>query len=406
VNYGLRWEPYLAPKDKNGYVIGWTREDFDNGFRSTVYPNAPLGLKYKGDPGFPDNNANSNNQLNQFAPRFGLVLDPQGDGRQTIRTGFGIYYDSPKLWTTAHHMLNAPFGNTADAIVPTSCPGKPTRNGCPIDFLDPWSSTPGGDPMEAANFPKQGEPVRLPPSNVAFPLNAGYVVMPVDAKPMTSYQYNVAYQRQLADQVMIDVTYTGNQQRHIWIPGYAENPAVYIPGNCAPGQFPGVTAAAPACSNTSAANRQARSVLTLLNPDQGKYYGFNTGDGVDGWRRSLQRPQARPPEAHELGMERERQLHDQQVHQSRGTRHRHRLESRGGPDGTGLQGRAQLWSRDRSVQQRSPALVQPELGAPQPGNGHWLREYAHEGLAGRVHFPGAQRFAAHAGLDRRSCAHR
>jgi hypothetical protein len=280
VNYGLRWEPYLAPKDKNGYVIGWTREDFDNGFRSTVYPNAPLGLKYKGDPGFPDNNANSNNQLNQFAPRFGLVLDPQGDGRQTIRTGFGIYYDSPKLWTTAHHMLNAPFGNTADAIVPTSCPGKPTRNGCPIDFLDPWSSTPGGDPMEAANFPKQGEPVRLPPSNVAFPLNAGYVVMPVDAKPMTSYQYNVAYQRQLADQVMIDVTYTGNQQRHIWIPGYAENPAVYIPGNCVAGQY-ALTAAGP-CSNTSAANRQARSVLTLLNPDQGKYYGFNTGGNHTG----------------------------------------------------------------------------------------------------------------------------
>jgi hypothetical protein len=282
LNYGLRWEPFLAPKDNNGYTVGWTRENFDQGIRSTVYPNAPLGLMYNGDPGFPTNNANSNNKYNQFAPRFGIVLDPGGDGRQTIRTGFGIYYDSPKLWTTAHHMLNAPFGNTADAVVPTSCPGKPTRNGCPVDFLDPWSSTPGGDPMEAANFPHQGEPVRLPPTDVKFPVNAGYVVMPVDVSPMRSYQYNVAYQRQLLERVLLDVTYTGNQQRNMWIAGYAENPAVYIPGNCAPGQFPGVTPNAPACSNTSAANRQARSVLTLLNPSEGRNFGFNTGGNHTG----------------------------------------------------------------------------------------------------------------------------
>ena len=281
LNFGLRWEPYMAPKDANGYVIGWSAVRTSTRASGAACTRMrPLGLMFKGDPGFPTNNANSNNSSTQFAPRFGLVWDPHGDGRQTIRAGFGIYYDSPKLWTTAHHMLNAPFGNTADAIVPSSCPGKPTRNGCPIDFLDPWSSTPGGDPMEAANFPRQGEPVRLPPADVKFPLNGGYVVMPVDAKPMRSYQYNVAYQRQLAERLLIDVTYTGNQQRHIWIPGYAENPAVYIAGNCVAGQY-ALTAAGP-CSNTSAANRQARSVLTLLNPDQGKFFGFNTGGNHTG----------------------------------------------------------------------------------------------------------------------------
>ena len=280
VNAGLRWEPFLAPKDRNGFVVGWSRENFDKGIRSTVYPNAPLGLMYKGDPGFPTNNANSKNQYNQLAPRFGLVWDPNGDSTQTLRTGFGIYYDSPKLWTTAHHMLNAPFGNTADAIVPTVCPGKPNRNGCPVDFLRPWSSTPGGDPMEAAGFPRQGEPINLPTSNVAFPQNGGYVVMPIDAKPMRSYQYNLSYQRQLARRVLIDVTYTGNQQRHVWIPGYAENPAVYIPGNCVAGQY-ALTSPGP-CSNTSANNRQARSVLTLLNPTEGKMFGFNTGGNHTG----------------------------------------------------------------------------------------------------------------------------
>ena len=63
--------------------------------------------------------------MTQFAPRFGLVWDPKGDNGQTIRAGVGIYYDSPKLWTTAHHMLNPPFGNTVDARRRRrSCPGQ------------------------------------------------------------------------------------------------------------------------------------------------------------------------------------------------------------------------------------------------------------------------------------------
>lgn len=280
VNAGLRWEPFLAPKDRNGYVMGWSRENFNKGIRSTVYPNAPLGLMYKGDPGFPDNNANSVNQYNQLGPRVGIVWDPNGDAKQTIRTGFGIYYDSPKLWTTAHHMLNAPFGNTADAFVPTSCPGQPNRNGCPVSFLDPWSSTPGGDPMAAAGFPRQSEPINLPGRNVAFPANGGYVVMPIDARPMRSYQYNLSYQRQIMERVLLDVTYTGNRTRNVWIPGYAENPAVYIPGNCVAGQY-GLTAPGP-CSNTSTNNRQARSVLQLLNPTEGKMFGYNTGGNHTG----------------------------------------------------------------------------------------------------------------------------
>ena len=156
LNFGLRWEPNLAPKDRNGFVVGWSRENFDKGIRSTVYPNAPLGLMYKGDPGFPNNNSNYFNNYNVLSPRFGLVWDPNGDGQQTIRTGFGIYNDTAILWRTAHHPLNSPFGNSSNAIVPSTCPGKPTRNGCPIDFLDPWSATPGGDPMVRAGNTSPG----------------------------------------------------------------------------------------------------------------------------------------------------------------------------------------------------------------------------------------------------------
>jgi hypothetical protein len=281
LNYGIRWEPYIAAKDANGFNTAFIRENFDKGIRSVVYPNAPIGLVFAGDPGFPDNGSNNSNNYLQFAPRAGVVWDPAGDNRQTIRAGIGHYYDSPKLWQYAHHMLNPPFGNTVNAVPPTNC-GVPNRNGCPIPFDDPWAFTPGGNPL--VNYFHQGEPATLPDKNVTFPTQGAYVSMPVDVTPMQVTQWNLSYQRQFLRSMMFDVTYMGNQTTHIWS-GYEENPAVYIPGNCEAGQY-ALRAPGP-CSNNTAANMQARALLTLLNPTEGPFYGVNdvaqTFDDARGW---------------------------------------------------------------------------------------------------------------------------
>ena len=281
MNYGIRWEPYLAAKDANGFTTAFSRENFDKGIRSVAYPNAPVGLLFAGDPGFPNNGSNNNNSLANFAPRAGIVWDPKGNNEQTIRAGIGHYYDSPKLWQYAHHMLNAPFGNTVNAIPATNC-GVPNRNGCAINFADPWSSTPGGDPL--ANYFHQGQAAILPSKTVTFPQQGVYVSMPIDVTPMQVTQWNLSYQRQFLTRMMFDVTYMGNQTTNIWS-GYEENPAIYIPGNCEAGQY-ALTAPGP-CSNTSANNRQARALLTLLNPKEGAYYAVNnvaqTFDDARGW---------------------------------------------------------------------------------------------------------------------------
>jgi hypothetical protein len=271
LNYGMRWEPYFAARDQNNFTMAFVRERFDQNLRSAIYPNAPVGLVFPGDPGFPTNGANNVNDLNQWAPRFGLVWDPKGDTRQTIRAGIGHFYDAPKLWQYAHHMLNPPYGNTTQAVPPTSCP-IPNRNGCAINFADPWRNTPGGDPLKAINYPRQGDAVMLPQSTVRFPQQAEYVSMPIDVQPMQVTQWNLAYERQLPARMLVDFTYTGSRTNNIWL-GYEENPAIYIPGNCQAGQY-GLTAPGP-CSNTSAVNRQARALLTLLNPVEGPFYGVN-----------------------------------------------------------------------------------------------------------------------------------
>jgi hypothetical protein len=69
---------------------------------------------------------------------------------------------------------------------------------------------------------------------------------------------------------MASVSYLGNQTRHLWI-ALENNPDIYIPGNCAAGQY-GLTAAGP-CSTTAAANYQARRLLQLAtSPAQGQFY--------------------------------------------------------------------------------------------------------------------------------------
>ena len=272
LNMGVRWEPFITAVDQNGYNAAFVRSRFEQGLKSTTYPNAPAGLVFPGDAGYDYLSAGKNhrNQWNQWAPRFGVVWDPRGDTKQTVRLGVGHYFDAPKLWTYAHHVLNSPYGLTANAVPATSCPGVNTVNGCPLPFDNPWVYTPGGDPL-TGRLARQGEPSLPIPSNVAFPLNAHYASAPENTGNMQVTQYNVAFERQLPWRMMVDVTYMGSKTKNIWV-GYEENPAVYIPGNCAPGQFPGVTAAAPACSNSSAANINARAILTLLNPTQGVYY--------------------------------------------------------------------------------------------------------------------------------------
>src|SRR5438067_4685336 len=139
-NYGLRWEPFLAARDQNGFTMAFVRSNFDQGIHSTVYKNAPAGLVFPGDPGFPTNGGNTTNNWKQFAPRAGVIWDPTGDNVQTIRVAAGKFYDSPKLWQYGHHMLNPPYGNTVTALPPTSC-APPNKNGCPINLLNPCSNS-------------------------------------------------------------------------------------------------------------------------------------------------------------------------------------------------------------------------------------------------------------------------
>jgi hypothetical protein len=245
-NAGVRWEPTFSDPDKYGRGTSFSLPAFFAGQFSTVYPNAPAGLFFKGDKGIPD--AMWNGKKANFAPRVGMVWNPHGDGRDTLRIGGAILYDVAETWWNERETTNAPIGTQLEIQNPVG------------GLSNPWQGYPNGNP-----FPQVGKAV--------FPTAGIYINMPIDPKPTYVAQWNVTYQRQLPGSWMASISYLGNKTTHLWSSGGEVNPAVFMGlGACI---INGVSYST--CSTTS--NTQARRRLALANPTLGAAYAsINTMD--------------------------------------------------------------------------------------------------------------------------------
>ena len=231
LNVGLRWEPTFPDVDKYGRGTSFSLAGFYANQHSTVIPNAPAGLFFKGDPGIPD--AMWNGKMTNFAPRLGLVWNPHGDGRDTFRVGGAILYDATETWFNERETTNPPVGGFTD--IPNPVGG----------LSNPWQGFPGGNP-----FPQNGS---------SFFPGGTYINMPINPKPTYVANWNATYQRQIKTW-LASVSYLGNKTTHLWSTGGEINPAVYGPG-------------------ATVGNTNQRRLLYLANPVQGAYYaGINTAD--------------------------------------------------------------------------------------------------------------------------------
>jgi len=237
LNYGLRWEPTFADPDKYGRGTSFNMAAFLAGQRSTVNPTAPPGLFFKGDPGIPD--AMWNGHMANFAPRAGLVWNPHGDGKQTLRIGGALLYDATETWFNERETTNPPYGNDIDV-------------GATGTLTNPWAGYPGGNP-----FPQHGK--------LFFPNFGAYINMPINPKPTYVAQWNLTYQRQFAGSWMASVSYLGNKTTHLWI-AEERNPAQYL------GTDPCTIASVNYSTCSTTGNTNQRRLLFLTNPATGVYY--------------------------------------------------------------------------------------------------------------------------------------
>src|SRR5688572_10960675 len=138
VYYGVRYSYFPAPYDKNGRLSTFVLELWDpaqapqvtgagnriagtgnwcNGLivNSQNFTTGPAQFNCRPIES-PHGKYVTDVSKGDFAPRFGLAWDPTGEGKTSIRTGYGIYHEQVLVGTYLQNIgLNPPFQETATA---------------------------------------------------------------------------------------------------------------------------------------------------------------------------------------------------------------------------------------------------------------------------------------------------
>jgi hypothetical protein len=234
-NGGVRWEPFFSQNLERGAISRFDRDLFRQNVITAQFQNAPAGLIYPGDPGFPDGATGLETKWWNFAPRAGVGYDVHGNGRLALRASYGLSYDYPTGEFMSNPAAAPPYGNRVRLTDP------------PGGFDNPYGHLPGGDPHpiipgRTAEFPPSGTFASIDPS-----LNAPRI-----------QSWNVTVEQQLGTNWQVSASYLGRYSDRLW--GFqAVNHGVFM--GLGPCTINGVSF--NVC--TTNGNLQARRVLSLSN---------------------------------------------------------------------------------------------------------------------------------------------
>ena len=263
LNYGARWEPWFPQNSQDGAFYSFSADRLKAGTRSKVFPNAPPGLHYPGDEGFPGKTG-MRTVWENIAPRVGVSWDPRADGRTSVRAGYGLTGD----FVTGQFFFDSrsapPFGL------------EQRLTGALFD--DPWGSVGRTNPYPVPTL-----------GTTSYPFNAAlyslFITVPYDIKTTRNHSWNVALQQQVGDNMAFSATYLANHMVNVW--GVVDN-------NPALTTTVGATATAPCTANLPGQAPQTfancttsldqRRELSLLNPTVGQFYGYLDTVTDAGWQ--------------------------------------------------------------------------------------------------------------------------
>ena len=187
LNLGVRWEMF-PPQCCEPTTVG----TFYAGQQSTVIPQAPLGILYQGDRGVPPGLVNTS--LLNFSPRVGFAYDVFGDGKTSVRGGFGIFYQTIEQFNngTANQLpfsLNSTINSTPNLVCP--------YGGCTT------ANPAGNDPY----------PFVYNPANPRFADNATTQSFTRGTGTPYVYEYNLTLEQQISRNFAVHLGYVGNATR-------------------------------------------------------------------------------------------------------------------------------------------------------------------------------------------------
>jgi hypothetical protein len=239
LNYGVRWDRIAPWSEKYNQI-----STFVAGAQSQVFPGAPEGILYPGDPGVPNTLA----PVDRFnlSPRVGIAWSPRGQiagpfarllgapGNTSIRASFGDFYTAIDAAAISVLAANAPYGTTYTSPAPplfatpfiTAADG--TNNGQPFPYtFAPFNSSrshPDANIDWSAYEPISGIP--------------GYDVH--NHTPYTQ-EWMFSIERQAGPNTVFDATYVGTatHRQRVLVEANPGNPALCLslsqPGDVMPG---------------------------------------------------------------------------------------------------------------------------------------------------------------------------
>ena len=164
LNLGLRYELWTHVKELNGRLAN---------------------LRFLDDPEMTVGDNFENPSFLNFAPRVGIAWDPTGDGKTSIKAGFGVFHEPMMFAVYSHTNLRGPFYVDASAANP------PFPNGFDVVKQQP------------------GQPL----SEMLRRLNIQSIDFNIDSP--TTLQYNFMIQRELTSGMALKAGYVGSHGVHL-----------------------------------------------------------------------------------------------------------------------------------------------------------------------------------------------
>jgi hypothetical protein len=225
LNLGLRWELLTLPVESHGRMLQWYPVLGGDGACAATticYPTFPLPFPQSfSEAGlvFPADHPFTTNRSGNFMPRLGFAWNVFGNGKTSLRGGFGMYYNQ----------IENGWRSTEDTAPPVYSP---------ITITSPAPKWPTpGQALVGVTSPPVG--TKLSPSTV----------QPNPSVP-AMLQYNLTIQQQIAPNTLVSVGYAGSESYH---EDRAVNPQQATPIVNGAGllQLPSLTALNAALSQTA-----------------------------------------------------------------------------------------------------------------------------------------------------------
>lgn len=256
-NLGLRYEYYGVQHNSQDpaldanfyYGAGNTYPERLRSGRFFNVPQSPIGALWQKD-------------LNNFAPRLGFAWDITGDGKTSLRGGYGIAYERNFGNVTFNLMFNPPnYGVVA----------------LQADRITGGVLTPGDVPNLAVSINNYGPFSGTGPARLFTPVSARHI----DENIVNAYAHfwSLSFERELARSTVFSLDYSGSDGRDLYSIGDVNRTG------CAPIMLGVATVPTATGGTTTRCNGVATSMNTRGNLGYSNYHGLTAGIDSNNWRK-------------------------------------------------------------------------------------------------------------------------